>query len=620
VNSAVHNRRSVRLLIVCLLAVAAFAFSFRGDYRVLFLLPGTQPGQVDTAAAVATCKVCHLAQFNEFYGNMAYACRDPIFLAQLGITSNTTMSFGFDAGEYCLRCHAPSAWMAGRSHWMTVQNMYGSDLDGVNCDFCHRMVDPLHPDSLVIMGGVVPGYGNGMYAVQKYRLPVRGARGLAHPFMATLKDNFYRKSEYCGVCHDESNVYLSDDPQHTPPHHQVLYQRTYSEWLLSWFATQGEAGTCQSCHMTRGPGYGSSLRTTPIRMDVASHDFSGGNTVHMRGVLDTWPGIDSGAVQQGVERSKAILTTAARLELSAGITGGSVNALVRVTNLIGHKLPSGFPEGRRMWISVTGRDTAGEITFESGKYDTTARVLLADPYLKVYETKLGVSHNLAAKYGVTAGPSFNESLNDTVYLDNRIPPKGFSFEKFRDRRAEPIGYHYDDGQYWDVTPYTLPPGTRSVEATLCFQIASREYAEFLRDQNVNNVYDWNNWGAKAHNTWSAYGSPVVMATARATVGNDRPGLPSVDEISLPVKFYLGQNYPNPWNGGTTIDYWLSQPAVVSLVVYDITGKTVAALADGTLPSGVHREHLNGSNLASGIYFYRLSVNGRVDTKKLLLMK
>ena len=614
------SRPHVLQLMTAATVLVALAFSIKGDTRVQFLLPGTQPGQIDTAAALATCKVCHLEQVKEFYGNMAYATRDPLFLAQMSITSKTTMDLGLDCSEYCLRCHAPSAWMMGRSHWMSVQNMYGSDLDGVNCDFCHRMVDPIHPDSLTIMGGVVPGYGNGMYAVQKYTLPVRGARGVVQPFMPTLKDPFYRMSQYCGVCHDESNVYFTDNPTTTPPHLQTMYQRTFSEWLLSWFATQGEAGTCQACHMPRAPGYGASLTAPGPRLDIASHDFSGGNTVHMRGVRDTWEGIDSSAVDRGVQRSKDILKTAARLEVSAGRASSNVQMLVRLTNLIGHKIPSGFPEGRRMWISVTGRDRRGSVVFESGKYDEATGTLASDAQLKVYETRFGTSYNLAARNGWKPGPSFNESVNDSIYWDNRIPPKGYAYETFKAYRAEPVGYRYADGQYWDETSYTLPFETHSVEVNILYQVASREYAEYLRNENVGNAYDWNAWGQKAYDTWRRYGSPVAMASQTVEVGTFPPQLPVVEDVKIAIKAFLSQNYPNPFNASTTIGFWLSEGASVNLSVYDISGRAVERLVDAELPPGSHTARVDGSRLATGVYFYRLSVNGIYQTKKFLLMK
>jgi hypothetical protein len=108
-------------------------------------------------------------------------------------------------------------------------------------------------------------------------------------------------------------------------------------------------------------------------------------------------------------------------------------------------------------------------------------------------------------------------LNDTIYFDNRIPPRGFTNENFETIQSPAVGYVYEDGQYWDQTEYDLPFIPDSVEVTLYYQTTSKEYIEFLRDENYTNdagqiMYDlWNNNGKSApevmnHDTWS--GPPV----------------------------------------------------------------------------------------------------------------
>lgn len=93
-----------------------------------------------------------------------------------------------------------------------------------------------------------------------------------------------------------------------------------------------------------------------------------------------------------------------------------------------------------------------------------------------------------------------------------------------------------------------------------------------------------------------------------------------NEIIKP-SFLLYQNYPNPFNPTTTISFYIPYKTTVSLKIYDILGKEVAALVNGeTLTVGKHSKQWNGSGFASGIYFYRLSVGGRILTKKLLLLK
>ncbi|MFN3874197.1 MAG: T9SS type A sorting domain-containing protein, partial [Ignavibacterium sp.] len=99
------------------------------------------------------------------------------------------------------------------------------------------------------------------------------------------------------------------------------------------------------------------------------------------------------------------------------------------------------------------------------------------------------------------------------------------------------------------------------------------------------------------------------------------------EIGIPQQYALSQNYPNPFNPATRIDYQLPFDAKVQIELYSITGEKVATLVSGDVSAGYHTYELNASrlNLASGIYFYRISAvdfnNGKfVDTKKLVLLK
>jgi len=87
---------------------------------------------------------------------------------------------------------------------------------------------------------------------------------------------------------------------------------------------------------------------------------------------------------------------------------------------------------------------------------------------------------------------------------------------------------------------------------------------------------------------------------------------------------ISQNYPNPFNPSTTISYQLPNDANVQINVFDITGKQVASLFDGSQRAGNHSVKFDASNLSSGVYFYRLTaISGQskiVKTNKMLLTK
>jgi Secretion system C-terminal sorting domain len=88
----------------------------------------------------------------------------------------------------------------------------------------------------------------------------------------------------------------------------------------------------------------------------------------------------------------------------------------------------------------------------------------------------------------------------------------------------------------------------------------------------------------------------------------------------PNTYSLSQNFPNPMNPSTTIKYQIPQSGNVSLKVFDILGAEVATLVNEVQNEGRYEVNFDGSNLASGVYIYRLQVNDFVDSKKMILMK
>ncbi len=92
----------------------------------------------------------------------------------------------------------------------------------------------------------------------------------------------------------------------------------------------------------------------------------------------------------------------------------------------------------------------------------------------------------------------------------------------------------------------------------------------------------------------------------------------------PKEFKLEQNFPNPFNPSTTIQYQLPAAAKVTLKIYDILGREVATLVNEKQDAGYKEVKFNANRLASGMYIYRLSATGGADkyvsTKKMLMIK
>ncbi len=172
-------------------------------------------------------------------------------------------------------------------------------------------------------------------------------------------------------------------------------------------------------------------------------------------------------------------------------------------NESGHKLPTGYPEGRQLWLHLRAYDENGEAIYESGRYDWEEARLIRDADARIYEVKQGLTPALADLLGKTPGATFHFVLNNTVVKDNRIPPRGYTQAAYDEDGLRPVGATYADGQHWDEVLYRLPSDTVRVQVRLYYQTASREYIEFLRDRGGVD-------GERLYALWEMNPSPPVL--------------------------------------------------------------------------------------------------------------
>ncbi len=105
---------------------------------------------------------------------------------------------------------------------------------------------------------------------------------------------------------------------------------------------------------------------------------------------------------------------------------------------------------------------------------------------------------------------------------------------------------------------------------------------------------------------------VLHSGVVGSVRDNKPGVPE--------SFALRQNYPNPFNPTTTIEFDLPSESHVELRVYDVLGRLVANLAEEVLPAGRYARVLNGTSLASGVYYVRLRAGSFTSTRSLILLR
>ncbi len=516
-----------------------------------FDMPGTQPFEAGTLNDPAACAVCHggydtaVEPYANWQGSMmAQASLDPLFEACMAVSNQDAP----DAGDLCLRCHIPRGWLRGRSVPTSGSQMLATDKSGVSCDLCHRLVDPIYSagvspveDEAILAGmqSVPTEFANGMFVID----PTGARRGpfvnaaTGHP---VLVSPFHREAALCGTCHDVSNTAFEKDGSgnyvpnafDTPASnfsstHLMPIERTYSEWLHSAYNAPGGifdpqmggnkafVATCQDCHLRDVSGYGCNDPAAPLRDDLPLHDMTGGSAWMASKLSNLHPGqANASALADGAARSRSLLARAAFLEAQQQ----DRSLAVIVTNRTGHKLPTGYPEGRRIWINVKFYDHLGGLIAESGAYDESSAALAHDAALKVYESKPGLDAVTAPLAGKPQGPSFHFVLNNKIHKDNRIPPQGFVNATFATFGGAPVGATYADGQFWDTTDYAIPSGATSVSVTLYYQSTSREYIEFLRDENTTNAA-----GQTLYDFWASNGKCPPEVMAAQTVAIALPG-------------------------------------------------------------------------------------------------
>lgn len=605
--------------------------------------PGTQPNQVSNLESAGKCDNCHGGYdpkvepaYNWRGSMMAHAGRDPIFWATVAIAEQS-----FDgAGDLCLRCHAPAGWLAGRSTPTDGSALTAADADGVECDVCHKSVNPDNSEYLGVQlppflandetSPPVGYYGGGQFVLwggSEKLGPYIDAEA-RHQF---LQSKFHRSVDFCGTCHDVSNPAVGDLAHNhgaqVPllpgtfsgtlgtavqtkaafnnfPYQYGVVERTYSEYkagllsktrvsnyanlpadlkagsikaayesaLLAGRGGDYEDGaprffSCQACHMSPVVGQGCN-KNPPVRKDLPLHDLTGGN-YWMPDAIQYLDGLGKlrlgggllpaqvSAMNDGKLRAKTNLTRAAALKVSGNT--------LKVINLTGHKLISGYPEGRRMWLNLKWYDKNGTLVREDGRYGgltasingtpTTVKTLLnlSDPNTRIYEAhgamtqqwasqllSLGYASTFPLSYNRTTGAvtktlgqlaaqapgtyheTFHFALNNYLAKDNRIPPYGMSVDEATQRNIIPVpasqyGAPGSGGsyRYWDEFTLSPPAGAVSASIDLLYQPTSWEYVQFLNLANNRSVLFLANEGDNILQAWLNTGmaEPYAMVSA-----------------------------------------------------------------------------------------------------------
>jgi hypothetical protein len=346
-----------------------------------------------------------------------------------------------------------------------------------------------------------------------------------------------------------------------PAYSYAHVERTFSEFMLSDYGLQGGAdgtgpyspdqfktshtgnkiATCQDCHfkdlLGEKAGNSGVLRpddsTEHPLSGVPQHRMIGGNLwvpYLLASIEPTSPNYDAtneALLKQGPSALtldftqgealdpfmllETVTLSGQMLQNSISMTNANYNLgrsefTLRLQNHTGHKLISGYPEGRRMFLNIKAYAN-NKLIYEINPYDYTIGTLkgLDESYSQnspalssgeEYEDELVYEvHQSSSLLGVNE--TFHMALATERYKDNRILPRGFRVADAAERLCEPVwhgisdtNYHsgnnyYTEAEYaggYDEINIELPAGTERIEAGLYYQTTSREFIEFLRDE------------------------------------------------------------------------------------------------------------------------------------------
>jgi hypothetical protein len=122
-------------------------------------------------------------------------------------------------------------------------------------------------------------------------------------------------------------------------------------------------------------------------------------------------------------------------------------------------------------------------------------------------------------------------------------------------------------------------------------------------------------------TYVSFDNPDSIFSVNLDAANNRNinSIIPVDNTGL-KNFMLYQNFPNPFNPTTIINYSIPKSGLVTIIIYDIHGREIKKLVNEEKSAGNYSLRFSGANLSSGIYFYRMQSGSFVETKKLILLK
>jgi len=357
---------------------------------------------IEDFSSASTCKDCHQAIYDEWSNSFhALSFNDPIFMSMWSSEKAHRPETG---KTYCIQCHAPAAFVTGYSldgieNTSDIQNSDIPDIikEGVSCDICHTMVDK-SPSvrtedhvAAVAQYYLNPGEDVKYGSIQDPDCGSSSSQGHTDCVYLPL----FNSSSSCKPCH---NQFIREMP----------IEATFSEWDNHPGLAMG-GPSCQNCHMPKNGSH-------------SSHYFAGADLLFYDGV-----DVYSDQYQQVTNLLKQAVT------IDFEYSGGSQSSYyiendilyfpILITNMTGHRLPSGTPFSREVWLEIIVISDTGEVVFQKGVLNNSSEELnYDDSDLVFYTAILYDQENLEGNiiYEPSNALSYDDRTLRTLFYDQKM--------------------------------------------------------------------------------------------------------------------------------------------------------------------------------------------------------
>ncbi|MDP4730802.1 MAG: T9SS type A sorting domain-containing protein [Flavobacteriales bacterium] len=544
---------------------------------------------------------------------MANSAKDPFWKAKVNHEILVNPAHSQELVNKCTSCHAPVGRFTNLldlnnpNYTMEELALDSLALDGVNCGACHqqKMDGPqgvgkhfsgdlfFHRDTIY-----------GPFITEEQEVPIFEAMMQSFVGYRPLGHAKMRQSETCAGCHSLSTHTADLEGNYTG--NDFIEQATYHEWLNSSYNdTPGLQQECQGCHMPEtgeGVVIASGYLFLPQRQPYGQHWLVGGNTFMLGLLKNNAAFLGVTATEEhfntAIERTTTLLQTETALVAltETGIENDTAKYSIKLSNLAGHKFPSGYPS-RRAYVEIIAVDDAGNEIFHSGKMDNQYRLVGEDntwePHYDLITSQDQVQIYEMVMGDVNGNRTTVLERADVMLKDNRLTPIGFSVNHASydttkivgDALYDPNFNHFPNGNEGSGTdqirvhiPLNGFSGNLHVTARLMYQTVPPKYLEemFTFDNEAINSF---------RSMYDAEGADPVQVGAQTLMST----IVGVEEIRIPT-FLL---FPNP-----TSDGWVnltSNGAIVDeIAIYSIDGRFIERRKIGSVVARIQLPETRGT--------------------------